>query len=337
MVFFPFFLLSFFNTLSFSFSYALIYNSYSLASYSTILFSLFNYSFIHLRLFPFSLNFDILFIFLLSYFLFFPFSFHHFFISRFSIFHLPSYFFPFLQFPLLLQSPPILFVSFFSSSSSFFQHSFHTFYNFLFPISQLQSSTSSSHLISTLPRPLFLSLANHFSLFSVHSPFLPVPVRSSPNLLLSPTQTWRKTQQPMPPRRWIMDFERGHASYLLPLGWIFIMRYVLRHARYEILDPRPAAFHETSTRSRNGTPGPATNELLWRTHRETHAEAWIVDKAWTILAGPARHSCRLFGLFRVWNRSGGKPRVVLGLPGLLFEYGVVWLRGSSSYAWLLLD
>lgn len=24
--------------------------------------------------------------------------------------------------------------------------------------------------------------------------------------------------------------------------------------------------------------------------------------------------------------------MVLGLPGLLFEYGVIWLRGSSSYA-----
>lgn len=183
---------SLFNILS-SFSYILIYNSY--LRYSTILFSLFNYNFIYLRLFLFSPSLFLLILnFSLSIFYLYPsllFSallfFHHSFISRFPILHLPSYSsYSFLQFP---TAPPISSNPPYHSSFSFFRHSFP-----LFTTSSFQSSNSnlpSSHLISTLPRPLFL--ANHFSLLSVHS-LSPVP-------LLTSSPSWRKTQQPMPPRR----------------------------------------------------------------------------------------------------------------------------------------
>lgn len=246
-IFFP---LSLFNILS-SFSYILIYNSYY-PRYSTILFSLFNYNFIYLRLFLFSPSLFLLILnFSLSIFYLYPsllFSallfFHHSFISRFPILHLPSYSsYSFLQFP---TAPPISSNPPYHSSFSFFRHSFP-----LFTTSSFQSSNSnlpSSHLISTLPRPLFL--ANHFSLLSVHSLSL-IP-------LLTSSPSWRKTQQPMPPRRWIMDFERSHASYLPP-GWIFIMRFYAAYDTRSCTSSRVPR-DEHALAKRDAGSGPATSE-----------------------------------------------------------------------------
>lgn len=144
----------------------------------------------------------------------------------------------FLQFPLphycsnLLQYHPSHFHILF-----FFQRSFP-----LFTTSSSQSSNSnlpSSHLISTLPRPLFLPPAIiHFSLFSL-SLSLSIPVlsrlTSSTPPLLPLTQTRRKTREPMPPRRWIMDFERSHASY----PRLNIHNAFLRHViRFCTIQPR---------------------------------------------------------------------------------------------------
>lgn len=292
-IFFP---LSLFNILS-SFSYILIYNSYY-PRYSTILFFLFNYNFIYLRLFLFSPSLFLLILnFSLSIFYLYPsllFSallfFHHSFISRFPILHLPSYSsYSFLQFP---TAPPISSNPPYHSSFSFFRHSFP-----LFTTSSFQSSNSnlpSSHLISTLPRPLFL--ANHFSLLSVPFP------RPSPNLL------------PLLAENAATDaaaaMNNGFRTQpcQLPPPRLNIHNAFLRRVRYEILHVQPRSTRRARARE--------TGRRLWtgnkrvRTHRETHRrcrEAWIVDKAPTILAGPAQHSyclaCFEYEIVRAENHA----------------------------------
>lgn len=134
-----------------------------------------------------------------------------------SILHPPSYssyFFTISPSPLLLQSSSIS--SFSLSYPLLLSTLFPTFYNFLFPIFQLQSSLLSSNLHSSSTS--FSSPCHHpFLALLPLSLSLSIPVlsrlTSSTPPLLPLTQTRRKTREPMPPRRWIMDFERSHASY----------------------------------------------------------------------------------------------------------------------------
>lgn len=279
---------SLFNILS-SFSYILIYNSY--LRYSTILFSLFNYNFIYLRLFLFSPS---LFLLILNFYLYFYLILNILFISFSPIFR-SSFFSSFFHFSLSNTSSSFLFFLLFftishcssnllQSSVSFFllilSTLFPAFYNFLFPIFQLQSSLLSSNLHSS---------SASFSCQPFLTPLRPLPFPCpSPNLL------------PLLAENAATDaaaaMNNGFRTQpcQLPPPRLNIHNAFLRRVRYEILHVQPRSTRRARARE--------TGRRLWtgnkrvRTHRETHRrcrEAWIVDKAPTILAGPAQHSCCL--------------------------------------------